>query len=262
MKVGMKLSSSGKVIGVQAMIGGIRSVSFSLPTAAKRRRRHLLKILTLGTVSAFAASHLMLFVVSPVYGIALEFGPTGSQVDKDEIWDLLVSRGDTITFTVSYNPGATEGVKGKNETVQKSAAAKNALTQISYSVRYDNLELELTSIQIIVGTFQRSRESHGTGTINILQAEGNIPPGGQPTVLSRITFTVTNPVNDGVKDFWFERAGALPANLGPDGLDFTQVVEVQPLVEQTPEPTTLLLVSSALVGVLVLGGRALHKRRF
>jgi len=76
-------------------------------------------------------------------------------------------------------------------------------------------------------------------------------------VLDKITFMVTAPVDDGVKDFWFARAGALPANLGPDALDFTQVVEVQPL----PEPTTLLLVSSALVGLVVLGRKALHKRR-
>jgi hypothetical protein len=254
----MKLSSSGKGIGVQGMIGAFVAFSFSLPTAAKTSQRHLLEILTLGTISAFAALHVMLFVVTPVYGIALEFGPTGTPVDTDPIYDLLVSRGDTITFTVSYNPGATQGVEGKNEKVITSAAAKNALTEIRYNVRYDTSELQLASIQIIAGTFNIGRENHGPGDINIVHGGGNIPPGGQPTVLDRITFTVTNPVNDGVKDFWFARAGTLPANLGGGELDFTQIVEVQPL----PEPTTLLLVSTALVIVVVLRGRALHKRRF
>jgi hypothetical protein len=258
MEARMKLSSSGKGIGVRGMIGVFVAFSFSLPTATKRSQPHLLKILTLGTVSVFAALHLILFVVSPVYGIALEFGPTGSQVDKDEIWDLLVSRGDTITFTVSYNPGATEGVKGKNETVMKSAAAKIALTEIRYSVGYDKSELQLVSIQILAGTFNIGRENHGPGTINIVHGGGNIPPGGEPTVLDRITFMVTDPVDNGVKDFWFDRAGTEPANLGGGKLDFTQVVEVQPL----PEPTTLLLVSSALVGLVVLGRKGLPKRRF
>jgi len=125
-------------------------------------------------------------------------------------------------------------------------------------VGYDTSELQLVSIQILAGTFNIGRENHGPGTINIVHGGGNIPPSGEPTVLDRITFMVTVPTNDGIKDFWFDRAGTLPANLGGGALDFTQVVEVQPL----PEPTTLLLVSSALVGVVVLGRKALYRRRF
>jgi len=126
-------------------------------------------------------------------------------------------------------------------------------------VNYDNTELEFKADKIGGGfTGNRFEANQNTGFISIQHRQGNIAAGAS-TLLDEITFLILKPFNDGKKDFSF---GAATTNdLGVPGggkLNTAQEVEVQP----APEPTTLLLVLTALVILVVLGGRALHKRGF
>ena len=244
----MKPSSSRQGISAQALIVAFAAFSLSLPAAAKRCRCASLKVLALWQVAALAALGLLSFVAGPAYGIALEFEPPGTQLDTDEILDIALT-GGRITFNVTYNGGETK----------TSGAATNPLTRIRYEVNFDPKELEFKAIEFGGGfVINQVQASQKTGFISIEHGQGNVAAGASK-LLDEITFIALDLDNNGVKDFSF--GAATTNNLGVPGggtLNTAQQVEVQP----APEPITLLLVSSALVGVVVFGGKALYKRRF
>src|SRR5215467_8999730 len=187
---------------------------------------------------ALAALGLLSFVVSPAYGVSLQFMDAGRQLDGDPILDILVTPDQEIKFTVLFN----------------AAGSQNALTMINYSVGYDSLELKFMGVSV-AGNFNTNRVNQGPGFIQLGHGGGDGIGAGKTAVLDVITFTVLEPVNDGQKDFFFP---ARPTNVNPDlgggEITFDQIVEVQP----APEPTTLILVGSVLAG---LGGIAWRRQR-
>ena len=249
MGVGMKHSSPQHGISAQALIVAFTAFLFGLPAAAKRCRCASPKVLVLLPLGALTALALLSFVADPAYGIALEFEPPGTQLDGDEILDIAVT-GGRLTFNVTYNGGKTA----------TSGAASNPLTRIRYEVNFDPKELRFKAIEWGDGGFAINlvNANQNTGFIMIEHGQGSVAA-GVSTLLDEITFTILEPFNDGKKDFSF--GAATTNNLGVPGggaLNTAQEVEVQPV----PEPSALLLVSTLLVGVVVLGRKALHRRRF
>jgi len=231
-------------MGAQGMIVALAAFALSLPAATMRCQRHFAKMLGL---PALAALGLLLLVVSPAYGVSLQFMDAGRQLDGDPILDILVTPDQEIKFTVLFN----------------AAGSQNALTSIRYSVGYDSGELEFMGVSVARNSagnaliFSQNGYNQAPGLIQLSHLGGDGIAAGTTAVLDVITFTVTKPVNDGQRDFFFPARPIVNNDLGGGPIDFAQIVEVQP----APEPTTLLLVSSALVGVVVLGRKALYKRR-
>ncbi len=153
----MKHSSSRQGIRAHRSVVAFAAFSFSLPVVVKRCRCASLEVLTVWKVAALAALGLLLFVVGPAYGIALEFEPPGTQLDDDAILDISVT-GGRLTFNVMYNGGQTP----------TSGAATKPLTSIRYEVNYDNTELEFKADEIGGGfTGNRFEANQNTGFISI-----------------------------------------------------------------------------------------------
>lgn len=213
---------------------------------------NFLKPLRLATVTAvFAFTSTILSSV--VQAANLSFTPTGSQLDGDPIWDILIGSDSLIDFSVSIN---TFGLA-------------KPIHQFSYIIDYDPTELTFLNMDGIV-----SQGGSIVGRVAPFGINLNIQP--VPPFVQLITtlhFKTVIPglhPHNGVPDLTLTSATGtfadgtpIPENAfsyGPKNNPSSQIVEVQQCFElspfqvnqsciRTPEPTaTLSLLALGTIG--------------
>ena len=165
---------------------------------------------------------------------SLSFTPAGSQLDNDEILDIAVSSGQTLTFNVDFDP------------------MDNTFSTIEYNFDFDTSELSLQNINAPNASVTGSAGELGVGAVGRITV-----PGGVDSFTDTFTFVVTNPgiaPHDGLRDFNIQIGTAIVITDDGDREDgrnlfFPQEQEVE---VQTPEPNFLL-------GIFALTGLGLIK---
>ncbi len=186
----------------------------------------------------------ILLTSSSVNAALFSFSPKGQQLDGDAILDIVLNPGDTITFTTSVD---TTGLPGN-------------IGLFSYSLVFDNSELELIDIKLDVENKFTSTRPIGPGLPNFPEHSGASIEPGTTFDLDIFTFRALDTINDGVADVELALSVAAESNIVEDytnmfpfpedcdlalGLECNQKVEVQPTIEPT---TTFGLLALSIFG--------------
>ncbi len=211
-------------------------------------------VLSAGSVRAGALT----FVVTPPHAM----------LDGDPILDIEVQPGDRVEYFVSLSTINLANARGG----PFPGVPLIPLVNFSYKVIYDPVELDLdrtlvTGFKLDLlddpatmpgGLFPGgdALQENVKGTLEVTHVGGNLAA-GSVRPLDFFPFKVLAPNNDGNADFKF--TNVLINGVTPAARDFTSDLEDEVQPRPVPEPSTLLLIGGAIIGLLAVlrwGGAA------
>lgn len=193
-----------------------------------------LKSAVLGVSAATLAASVSVFAASAPAHAFLVFSPFGTQLDGDDIFDILADPGDRVDFSLSIDTRAF-------------GSFSKAVSEFTFRFNWDSNELAIQPTTSFLSpnspfqTFSRSGNQ-----ITLSGGNGISRPGLYE--LGTISFIALNTVNDGLADFGVRYDVGQLYSLQSGFL--TQSVEVQPV------PTPALL-----PGLVGLGVAALRRKK-